>query len=164
VPLGSYRRIDPASVHETIVRLEARIGARFPEAGLRKVAQELIAVWPTGAACQLVGTRAADVVCVGEGSERTLIWRFGVDAGPTNPLAVLEVGRRSGVSADGRFVALWGRDALVVVDLDRAQALRRPLPPDVGVPAQLIPLADRVIALFRRPRTAPVVEVFDTRW
>jgi Zn-dependent protease with chaperone function len=127
-------------------------------------AQELIAVWPTGAACQLVGTRAADVVCVGEGSERTLIWRFGVDIGPTHPLAVLEVGRRSGVSADGRFVALWGRDALVVVDLDRAQALRRPLPPDVGVPSQLIPLTDRVVALFRRPRTAPVVEIFDTRW
>jgi hypothetical protein len=39
-----YRRIDPTAVHETIVRLEGRIGARFPEAGLRKVAQELIDV------------------------------------------------------------------------------------------------------------------------
>jgi hypothetical protein len=127
-------------------------------------AQELIAVWPTGAACQLVGARTSDVVCVGEGSEHTLIWRFGVDTAPTHPLAVLEIGRRSGVSADGRFVALWGRDALVVVDLERSQAMRRPLPPDIGVPTQLVPLADRVVALFRRARTAPVVEVFDTRW
>lgn len=51
----SYRRIDPKSVHETIVRLEARIGARFPEAGLRKVAQELITV--SGAA----GVRIAKI-------------------------------------------------------------------------------------------------------
>jgi len=40
----TYRRIDPAAVHETIVRLEGRIGDRFPEAGLRKVAQDLIEV------------------------------------------------------------------------------------------------------------------------
>jgi hypothetical protein len=38
------RRIDAAAVHETIVRLEQRIGARFPESGLRRVAQELISV------------------------------------------------------------------------------------------------------------------------
>ena len=39
-----YRRIDPAAVHETIVALEARIGAHFAESGLRKVAKELISV------------------------------------------------------------------------------------------------------------------------
>ena len=38
------RRIDAAAVHETIVRLEQRIGARFPDSGLRRVAQELISV------------------------------------------------------------------------------------------------------------------------
>ncbi len=40
----SYRRIDPSAVHDTVVRLEARIAARFPEAGLRQVALELIDV------------------------------------------------------------------------------------------------------------------------
>ena len=43
-PPKNYRRIDPAAVHETIVRLEGRIADRFPEAGLRKVAQDLIDV------------------------------------------------------------------------------------------------------------------------
>jgi hypothetical protein len=38
------RRIDATAVHETIVRLEQRIAARFPESGLRRVAQELIQV------------------------------------------------------------------------------------------------------------------------
>ena len=40
----SYRRIDPAAVHETIAKLEARIAAHFPESGLRRVAQDLIDV------------------------------------------------------------------------------------------------------------------------
>src|SRR6185503_18598087 len=40
----SYRRIDPAAVHETIVKLEARIAAHFPVSGLRRVAQDLIDV------------------------------------------------------------------------------------------------------------------------
>ncbi|MEA2709099.1 MAG: hypothetical protein QOF78_1700 [Phycisphaerales bacterium] len=40
----SYRRIDAAAVHETIVKLEARIASQFPESGLRKVAQDLIDV------------------------------------------------------------------------------------------------------------------------
>jgi len=127
-------------------------------------AQELLAVWPTAAGCHLVTHSAADVVCVGDRHERTLIWRFGLDTGPTRPVAVLEIARRIGVSPDGRFVALWGKDALVVVDLDLARAMRRPLPPEVGVPMQVVPLADRLVALFRRSRTAPVIEVFDTRW
>jgi hypothetical protein len=77
---------------------------------------------------------------------------------------VPEVARRTGVSPDGRFVALWGKDALVVVDLDRALAMRRSLPAEAGVPMHVVPLADRLIAMFRRPRAAPVIEVFDTRW
>lgn len=40
----SYRRIDSASVHETVQRLEARIAERFPDSGLRKVAQDLVDV------------------------------------------------------------------------------------------------------------------------
>jgi hypothetical protein len=40
----SFRRIDATLVHETIVKLEARIAAYFPESGLRRVAQDLIAV------------------------------------------------------------------------------------------------------------------------
>jgi hypothetical protein len=126
--------------------------------------QTLAAVWPTAAGCHLVGHRAADVVCVGDRHERTLIWRFGLDAGPARPFAVRDVFRRIGVGSDGRFVALWGKDALVLVDLDRGEAMRRPLPPDAGVPTYLVPLADRVVALFRRPRAAPVIQVFDTRW
>jgi len=40
----SFRRIDATLVHETIVKLEARIAAYFPESGLRRVAQDLIGV------------------------------------------------------------------------------------------------------------------------
>src|SRR5688572_3545210 len=40
----NFRRIDPAAVHETIVKLEARIAAYFPESGLRRVGQDLIEV------------------------------------------------------------------------------------------------------------------------
>ena len=127
-------------------------------------AQDLVAVWPTAAECHLVDHRAADVVCVGDRNERTLVWRFGLVAGPTRPLAVRNVARRTGVSPDGRFVALWGKEDLVLVDLDRAEATRRPLPPDAGVPTHLVPLGDRLVALFRRPGATPVLEVFDTRW
>ena len=42
--------------------------------------------------------------------------------------------------------------------------MRRPLPVDAVVPAQLMPLADRLVGVFRRARAAPVLEVFDTRW
>ncbi len=126
--------------------------------------RQLLGVWPTTATCRLVEHRAADVVCVGDRYERTLIWRFGLDARPSRPLSVPEVARRTGISTDGRFVALWGKSALVVVDLERGEAMRRSLPADVGVPLQVVPLADRVVAVFRRPRAAPVLEVFDTRW
>ncbi len=43
-PRSSFRRIDAGAVHDTIIRLEERIGARFPESGLRRVSQELILV------------------------------------------------------------------------------------------------------------------------
>jgi Zn-dependent protease with chaperone function len=127
-------------------------------------AQELLAVWPTAAECHLVAHPAADVVCVGSRYERTLIWRFALDAGPARPLAVSALARRTGISPDGRFVALWSDDAVVVVDVDQAAAIRRPLPADVGLPTQLVPLADRLVAIFRRARTAPAVEVFATAW
>src|SRR5439155_171306 len=127
-------------------------------------AQALVAVWPTAAECHLVDHRAADVVCVGDRNERTLVWRFGLVAGPTRPLAVRNVARRTGVSPDGRFVALWGKEDLVLVDLDRAEATRRPLPPDAGVPTHLVPLGDRLVALFRRPGATPVLKVYDTAW
>jgi Zn-dependent protease with chaperone function len=127
-------------------------------------AQELIAVWPTAAECHLVAHATADVVCVGSRHDRTLIWRFALDAGPARPLAVAALGRRTGISSDGRFVALWGDDAVVVVDVDHAAALRRPVPADAGLPMEVVPAADRLVALFRRARTAPVVEVFATAW
>src|SRR5919108_724277 len=111
-------------------------------------AQELIAVWPTAAECPLIPHPAADVVCVGSRYERTLIWRFALDGGPARPLAVPALARRTGISPDGRFVALWSDDAVVVVDVDQAAALRRPLPADTGLPTQLVPLADRLVALF----------------
>lgn len=41
---SNFRRIDVRAVHDTIVQLERRIAARFPESGLRRVAQELIVV------------------------------------------------------------------------------------------------------------------------
>lgn len=127
-------------------------------------AQELIAIWPTAAECHLVAHPAADVMCVGSRHERTLIWRFALEAGPARPLAVGALARRAGFSPDGRFVALWGDDAVVIVDVDRAAALRRPPPADAGLPLQLVPLADRLVALFRRARSAPVIEVFATAW
>ena len=40
----SYRALDEAKIIETLERLRNRIGERFPESGLRKVAEELIAV------------------------------------------------------------------------------------------------------------------------
>lgn len=40
----SYRTLDPARIIETAGMLERRIGERFPESGLRKVAAELIAL------------------------------------------------------------------------------------------------------------------------
>jgi len=125
--------------------------------------QDLVATWPVTAACRLVGQRAEDVVCIGDHKTRTLIWRFSLGAGPTRPLVVADMAWRSGISPDGRFVALWGRDSIVLVDLDRGRAVRRPLPQEPGLPLQLIPLADRLITLFRRPRSAPVVEVYDAR-
>jgi hypothetical protein len=126
--------------------------------------QDLVATWPVTAACRLVGPRAEDVVCIGDHRTRTLIWRFSLETGPTRPLVVPDISWRSGISPDGRFVALWGRDSIVLVDLDRGQAVRRPLPQEPGLPLQLIPLADRLITLFRRPRSAPVLEVYEARW
>jgi hypothetical protein len=39
-----YRTLDPAQIIDTAERLEARIAARFPEAGLRRVAGELVSL------------------------------------------------------------------------------------------------------------------------
>jgi hypothetical protein len=39
-----YRNLAPDRIHDTVVRLELRIAARFPDAGLRKVAGELTSV------------------------------------------------------------------------------------------------------------------------
>ena len=39
-----YRRLDPRQIIDTAARLEARIAARFPEAGIRRVAAELTAL------------------------------------------------------------------------------------------------------------------------
>lgn len=39
-----YRGVDPDLLHKTICRLEGRIERRFPQAGLRQVARELIAI------------------------------------------------------------------------------------------------------------------------
>lgn len=126
--------------------------------------QALLGIWPAAAGCHVVAGRPRDVVCIGEQASRTLVWRFGLASGPTPPLVVREVARRSGISPDGRFVALWGADAVVLLDLDRGRAMRRPLPPQSGVPSQLVPLADRLVTLVRRPRSTPAVEVYDIRW
>ena len=40
----TYRALDEAKIIGTLERLRNRIGERFPEAGLRNVAEELIAV------------------------------------------------------------------------------------------------------------------------
>jgi len=39
-----FRQLDPHKIHKTILRLEARIGERFPESGLCQVAGELAAI------------------------------------------------------------------------------------------------------------------------
>ena len=41
-----------------------------------------------------------------------LAWRFGLDTGPTRPVAVFEIARRIGVSPDGRFVAFEAEPVL----------------------------------------------------
>lgn len=43
-PRRDYRRIDADAVYQTIVRLEERIGARFPNSSLRNVARDLVDV------------------------------------------------------------------------------------------------------------------------
>lgn len=77
-PAGTrpYRRLDPQQIIDTADRLEARIAARFPEAGLRRVAAELTAlsrdlaesarglerpIWPPRAAVALAVTAGAAV-------------------------------------------------------------------------------------------------------
>jgi len=42
--LATYRALDEARIFETLDRLRNRIGERFPESGLRKVAEELMAI------------------------------------------------------------------------------------------------------------------------
>lgn len=42
--LTRYRTVNPDLLHGTICRLEQRIGRRFPQAGLREVARELVAI------------------------------------------------------------------------------------------------------------------------
>jgi hypothetical protein len=47
----SYRSLDEAKIIGTLERLRNRIGERFPESGLRKVAEELIAVGKEASEC-----------------------------------------------------------------------------------------------------------------
>lgn len=47
----SYRQLDEAQIIRTIERLTDRIGERFPDAGLRKVARELLGLARDTAAC-----------------------------------------------------------------------------------------------------------------
>ena len=42
--MADYRSVDDSLLHDTVRRLERRIGAAFPEAGLRRVAGELVSV------------------------------------------------------------------------------------------------------------------------
>ncbi len=42
--MADYRSVDDALLHETVQRLEQRIGNLFPQAGLRNVARELVAI------------------------------------------------------------------------------------------------------------------------
>jgi len=44
VPTARYRALDYAEIDRTLERLHSRISERFPESGLRKVCEELIAV------------------------------------------------------------------------------------------------------------------------
>jgi len=46
-----YRRLDPARIIETARTLRARIGERFPEAGLLKVAEEVLTVSQESTSC-----------------------------------------------------------------------------------------------------------------
>jgi hypothetical protein len=46
-----YRQLDEAQILQTLERLEARIGERFPEAGLRKVGKDLLALAHETTAC-----------------------------------------------------------------------------------------------------------------
>src|SRR6185436_15582664 len=43
-PIMKYRELDDAKISQTLDRLQRRIGERFPESGLSKVCEELIAV------------------------------------------------------------------------------------------------------------------------
>ncbi len=42
--MNTYRQLDESQILRTLERLEARIGERFPDAGLRKVSKDLVAL------------------------------------------------------------------------------------------------------------------------
>jgi len=125
--------------------------------------QYLIAALSGQAGCHLVGHGLASVVCIGTHNGRTLLWRFDLATRPPPPLVIPGIARRSGVSSDGRQVALWTRDELLMVDLDLARANRWAVSPASGFPITIVPVAERLI-VFSRSGTGLAIDVYDTRW
>ena len=124
---------------------------------------QFIAALPAHATCHLVGRDLASAVCIGTERSRSLIWRFDVATAPAAPLIVPGRTWRSGVSRDGRMVGLWTANEVLLVDLDVARASRWTMSADAGYPIDLVPAADRLIALTYSTSGASV-GVYDARW
>jgi hypothetical protein len=124
--------------------------------------QELLATLPGHVDCHLVGRGLASVVCIGTERGRTLVWRFDLAKRPTAPLVIPGVARRSGVSRDGRLVALWTPGEILMVDLDLARAHRWEMARAVGFPIQVVPAGERVI-LFGWSEGTAAIDVYDAR-
>jgi len=125
--------------------------------------EQMLATLPAHADCHLVGRDVATVVCVGTDRGRTLVWRFDLGSSPTAPLIIPGRALRSGVSRDGRLVALLAGDELLMVDLDFARARRWTIPPGTAYPIDVVPAGDRLVTLSYS-RTGPSIEVYDARW
>ena len=124
---------------------------------------QLIAALPTHVTCQLVGRELATAVCVGPERSRTLVWRFDIATAPAAPLIVAGRWWRSAVGRDGRMVALWTHDAVLMVDLDGRRANRWTVSHAPGYPIDVVPAGDRLLALTYAAGSASV-DVYDARW
>ncbi len=126
-----YRALDPEMIIGTVATLEERIGERFPEAGLRKVARELIGV------AQAAQSRIADitrpniglriasglVIAAGVALLATVVARLKIEGASTELFGMMQ-----GIEAAVNLAIVVGAAVLFLVTLEsrlkRAAALR----------------------------------------
>src|SRR5206468_237672 len=150
--------------------------------------QELVAIWPTTADCHLVAHPDADVVCVGDRNDRTLIWRgarpggvrhalvsrggtLGVLTRRSGAMKILFVGAGAIGSYLGAFLTRAGQDVTLIdpwaeqVETVRAKGISVSGPHD---PFEARPAIYHLHEAQRLPRDFDVafvaMKVYDTAW